>query len=236
MQRLEELERRQRLLAASKNAAGRPMEAEMSYRPDPALEARMPRLPDKQQQYPHRPSTTPLATAEPTAAPMAESNKEEVEKAPGSVIVPCRARGMPMDHNFKVRPVDYLSYALLASYHYLTLTNYIFVFLRRPTLLSQKTSSTARSSSVRTLHAETLESSSAIVPTARSPLRSATSASATSMEVKTSPKEPEKNLEMKRSLLLRRAFPRRLPRTARLPTTRMESLLKVPTRRRKRRR
>ena len=32
-----------------------------------------------------------------------ESNKEELEKTPGSVIVPCRARGMPMDHNFKVR-------------------------------------------------------------------------------------------------------------------------------------
>lgn len=27
--------------------------------------------------------------------------KEEMEKTPGSVIVPCRARGMPMDHNFK---------------------------------------------------------------------------------------------------------------------------------------
>lgn len=29
--------------------------------------------------------------------------KDERRKAPGSVIVPCRARGMPMDHNFKVR-------------------------------------------------------------------------------------------------------------------------------------
>lgn len=32
-------------------------------------------------------------------------DKEELEKTPGSVIVPCRARGMPMDHNFKVRPL-----------------------------------------------------------------------------------------------------------------------------------
>jgi hypothetical protein len=108
MQRLEELERRQRLLAASKNAAGRPMEAEMSYRSESAPEPRMPRPPDKQQQYPPRLSSTPMAADEPVAAPMAESNKEEVEKAPGSVIVPCRARGMPMDHNFKVRPVNYL--------------------------------------------------------------------------------------------------------------------------------
>jgi hypothetical protein len=30
------------------------------------------------------------------------ATKDERKKAPGSVIVPCRARGMPMDHNFKV--------------------------------------------------------------------------------------------------------------------------------------
>jgi hypothetical protein len=106
MQRLEELERRQRLLAASKNAAGHPMEAEMAYRPEPVPEPRMPRPPEMQ--HPSRPSATPVATAEPPVATMAESNKEEVEKAPGSVIVPCRARGMPMDHNFKVRPIDYV--------------------------------------------------------------------------------------------------------------------------------
>jgi len=32
----------------------------------------------------------------------ADAVKDERRKAPGSVIVPCRARGMPMDHNFKV--------------------------------------------------------------------------------------------------------------------------------------
>lgn len=37
--------------------------------------------------------------------PIGDSTREEIEKAPGSVIVPCRARGMPMDHNFKVRLV-----------------------------------------------------------------------------------------------------------------------------------
>ena len=31
-----------------------------------------------------------------------DASKDERRKAPGSVIVPCRARGMPMDHNFKV--------------------------------------------------------------------------------------------------------------------------------------
>ncbi len=30
-----------------------------------------------------------------------EKSKEELRKTPGTVIVPCRARGMPMDHNFK---------------------------------------------------------------------------------------------------------------------------------------
>lgn len=29
--------------------------------------------------------------------------QEDLRKTPGTVIVPCRARGMPMDHNFKVR-------------------------------------------------------------------------------------------------------------------------------------
>jgi len=29
------------------------------------------------------------------------SEKESFQKTPGSVVVPCRARGMPMDHNFK---------------------------------------------------------------------------------------------------------------------------------------
>ena len=31
-----------------------------------------------------------------------ESSKDTFQKTPGSVVVPCRARGMPMDHNFKV--------------------------------------------------------------------------------------------------------------------------------------
>ena len=32
-----------------------------------------------------------------------ESSKDTFQKTPGSVVVPCRARGMPMDHNFKVK-------------------------------------------------------------------------------------------------------------------------------------
>jgi hypothetical protein len=96
MQRLEELERRQRLMAAAGGGGGRLMEAEMAYRPDASPEPRMSR--PEPQRTPPKPS--PVAAMEPSAA--TETNKEELEKAPGSVIVPCRARGMPMDHNFKV--------------------------------------------------------------------------------------------------------------------------------------
>lgn len=57
-------------------------------------------------------------------------NKEEIEKAPGSVIVPCRARGMPMDHNFKVSSEYRLSSATGSC-----LTTILF---RLPTLSSQR--------------------------------------------------------------------------------------------------
>eukprot|EP00543_Licmophora_paradoxa_P006206 CAMPEP_0202445890 /NCGR_PEP_ID=MMETSP1360-20130828/4607_1 /ASSEMBLY_ACC=CAM_ASM_000848 /TAXON_ID=515479 /ORGANISM="Licmophora paradoxa, Strain CCMP2313" /LENGTH=556 /DNA_ID=CAMNT_0049062295 /DNA_START=45 /DNA_END=1715 /DNA_ORIENTATION=- len=48
----------------------------------------------------------PVAAPEPTssAATRTQSetpSKESFQKTPGSVVVPCRARGMPMDHNFK---------------------------------------------------------------------------------------------------------------------------------------
>eukprot|EP00542_Grammatophora_oceanica_P016605 CAMPEP_0194027862 /NCGR_PEP_ID=MMETSP0009_2-20130614/1901_1 /TAXON_ID=210454 /ORGANISM="Grammatophora oceanica, Strain CCMP 410" /LENGTH=605 /DNA_ID=CAMNT_0038667041 /DNA_START=88 /DNA_END=1905 /DNA_ORIENTATION=+ len=37
----------------------------------------------------------------PTAAEAVAQTKDTFQKTPGSVVVPCRARGMPMDHNFK---------------------------------------------------------------------------------------------------------------------------------------
>jgi hypothetical protein len=40
--------------------------------------------------------------ARPSSSGGAHPN-ESFKKVPGSVLVPCRARGMPMDHNFKVR-------------------------------------------------------------------------------------------------------------------------------------
>lgn len=43
----------------------------------------------------------PVPSVEKSAATSAEKSVEDLRKTPGTVIVPCRARGMPMDHNFK---------------------------------------------------------------------------------------------------------------------------------------
>lgn len=47
--------------------------------------------------------TKGLPSNDPVNNATSDTAKDERKKAPGSVIVPCRARGMPMDHNFKVR-------------------------------------------------------------------------------------------------------------------------------------
>ena len=51
------------------------------------------------------PSARVPATVAAAPAPTREQQqtKDTFQKTPGSVVVPCRARGMPMDHNFKVR-------------------------------------------------------------------------------------------------------------------------------------
>lgn len=120
LQRLEELERRQRLLSAAgaapvpssaMNRVETPQEASQmssiapssgksqpteSARADSNVVAAQPRATAKPNE--RRPSDTADSNNVCTEVPP----KEEVEKTPGSVIVPCRARGMPMDHNFKV--------------------------------------------------------------------------------------------------------------------------------------
>jgi hypothetical protein len=88
--RLEELERRRQQLAALANLGGVP----------------------RQQEVPHGgESLGPDSTRSDSAADKeghrgtnanAEKSKDDLRKTPGTVIVPCRARGMPMDHNFKV--------------------------------------------------------------------------------------------------------------------------------------
>lgn len=103
LQRLEE--RRQQLLAASSqspmvSSSRRPVEASSGMlREDPS--ERMVRQ-DHKVQHKKKASTAAVTSeAALSALPAGASNKDEMEKAPGSVIVPCRARGMPMDHNFK---------------------------------------------------------------------------------------------------------------------------------------
>lgn len=120
LQMLEELERRQRLMstamgggagggspslqaAAGPSTAGAPMDS-------PALRG----LREERLNHIPRPPGQEVGVASSKAKPglpteqVSAASKEELEKTPGSVIVPCRARGMPMDHNFKVRIQDSL--------------------------------------------------------------------------------------------------------------------------------
>jgi hypothetical protein len=80
LQRLEELNRRQRLLAATSETS--------RSRFDGAKYGDSERL----EQTDGRAATRNIGA----------QDQDDLEKSPGSVIVPCRARGMPMDHNFKV--------------------------------------------------------------------------------------------------------------------------------------
>jgi hypothetical protein len=92
MGRLEELERRRQQLAALANLSnsGRGSseipQGHEQLGPDSAHSTP---LPDKKSRRDSTAST--------------EKAKDDLRKTPGTVIVPCRARGMPMDHNFKVR-------------------------------------------------------------------------------------------------------------------------------------
>ena len=43
-----------------------------------------------------------IATAPTTDAGFGGAGGGSIARSPGSVVVPCRARGMPMDHNFRV--------------------------------------------------------------------------------------------------------------------------------------
>ena len=81
-----------------------------------------------------------MAANAPGPAATAGGDKKEQRRDPGSVVVPCRARGMPMDHNFKVRSsgvhlgrvVNVLFFWVFSYYvhhfffHYLNLSDCIF--------------------------------------------------------------------------------------------------------------
>lgn len=112
LQRLEELERRQLLAAA---AAGAPIGALAARQQLELQEAqlRQEQIDRQLQQAAAGDSILDRAGMRPPApdpsAPTCrvvpssdQATKDTFQKTPGSVVVPCRARGMPMDHNFKV--------------------------------------------------------------------------------------------------------------------------------------
>lgn len=109
LHRLEEMERRQLLAAAS---AGAPMGALAARQQMELQEAQM-----RQEQYERqmgggggggqesmldRAGLRPPMDNGGGRGPSSDAgSKDSFQKTPGSVVVPCRARGMPMDHNFK---------------------------------------------------------------------------------------------------------------------------------------
>lgn len=105
LHKLEEMERRQLLAAAA--AAGTPMAA-LAARQQELQEAHM-----RQEQLDRQIAGGGGESLMDRAALRAQNEgaghasagdgggKDSFQKTPGSVVVPCRARGMPMDHNFK---------------------------------------------------------------------------------------------------------------------------------------
>lgn len=90
--RLEELERRRQQFAALSGFAGvptAPRPAEVTAAADKVHES---------VKSEGKSASKPTVT---TSAQDIQKTKEDFRKTPGTVIVPCRARGMPMDHNFK---------------------------------------------------------------------------------------------------------------------------------------
>lgn len=94
LQRLEELNHRKRLLAASAEAPRPTVDRGIS------VSKSMMREPQVMESSSARNEPNRKIKSDPNVRH--EKLKEELSKLPGSVIVPCRARGMPMDHNFKV--------------------------------------------------------------------------------------------------------------------------------------
>lgn len=92
LSRLEELERRRQQLAALAGLSG--SNGAAGVRPGEIVSSAEQRSQESSKREP--------AASEVKCTPVpSEKSKEDLRKTPGTVIVPCRARGMPMDHNFK---------------------------------------------------------------------------------------------------------------------------------------
>ena len=112
LQRLEELQRRQRLLQAAAISDQGARDATVR----PSIERALADMGGSARDVggdigsqAHRPKPSDYlknhvagSLIDSGATPGGAPTNEDLEKTPGSVIVPCRARGMPMDHNFKV--------------------------------------------------------------------------------------------------------------------------------------
>lgn len=136
LQRLEELERRQLLLNASaqqhgaripsplvnptapEQARSQPPANRVARQPEPMLRADAP----ASTSMPGRKKEKEPVVAEARDMGNNAASKVDAEKSPGSVIVPCRARGMPMDHNFKVSHREGVCVFLEIISHILTST------------------------------------------------------------------------------------------------------------------
>jgi hypothetical protein len=92
--RLEELEKRRQQLTALANLSGGGAGG--------ARQAELQAAAELSQDSVRSASSDADRIASMASASAAEKSKEDLRKTPGTVIVPCRARGMPMDHNFKV--------------------------------------------------------------------------------------------------------------------------------------
>mmetsp|Transcript_7030 Transcript_7030/g.16426 ORF Transcript_7030/g.16426 Transcript_7030/m.16426 type:complete len:596 (+) Transcript_7030:66-1853(+) len=92
LNRLEEVERRRQQLTALANFGG-------GARPEGAPQSASELNQDSMRSNSSEAERAPAVAAPPPVP--TEKSKEDLRKTPGTVIVPCRARGMPMDHNFK---------------------------------------------------------------------------------------------------------------------------------------
>ena len=102
--RLEELERRRQQLAALANLGGAPPRpGEIPSAGDALAEST--KSNEEKEKAAAATAAATAAAASSASAISAEKSKDDLRKTPGTVIVPCRARGMPMDHNFKVSKV-----------------------------------------------------------------------------------------------------------------------------------
>jgi len=110
-EQLEELQRQQHLIAMA--APGQLTSSALAARQQ-IQDAQMPPGQTNQDTILNRAGLHRAPMGVPSSSSIAGSTSTglmSIQKPPGSVVVPCRARGMPMDHNFKVCYLCALAYS-----------------------------------------------------------------------------------------------------------------------------